>query len=209
MTKCNIVEESGRAEYFFFLLNKQRPWRRKAIIEEKEGRIAGLRSTRFPLVETQRCFANLVQRADTISNESGNYKTAVESHRHRETHVALLPPPELPPVHRCRHGSERATRTHASAHARTRSLHECVSSRGLRASRFCIIWHVVVHVIIQIDLKIRASRTDFSSSFSFSSSQSVSQWVFFAPSSLHPDCRLITVSLVILTRHRRSWSRAN
>lgn len=115
----SIIEKPRRRVLFF--LNKQRPWCRKAIIEEK-GRIGGLRSTRFPLVETQRCFANLVQRADTISNESGNYKTAVESHRHRETHVALVPPPELPPAHRCRHGSERATRTHASTHACTWSL---------------------------------------------------------------------------------------
>lgn len=70
-----------------------------------------------------------------------------------------------------RHARTRA-RTHARMHA---VVHECVSFRGLRASRFCIIWHVVVHVIIQIDLKIRASRTDLSSSFSFSFSQSVSQ----------------------------------
>lgn len=191
----------------YLFQSKQRPWRRKAIIEE-EGRIAGLRSTRFPLVETQRCFANLVQRAGTISNESGNYKTAVESHRHRETHVALVLPPELPPCPPMPTW-ERTRDTHARELARTHAVaHECVSSRGLCVSRFCIIWHVVVHVIIQIDLKIRASRTDLFSSFSFSFSQSVTQSVRLHRPLVFPF-RLSSYQLVIEMTSRYSRSRAN
>lgn len=141
ITKYLCTAEAEKRRVLFFL-KKQRPWHRKAIIEE-EGRIAGLRSTRFPLVETRRCFANLVQRAGTISNESGNYKTAVESHRHRETHVALVPPPEppsCPPMPTWERTRDTHAREHARTHARGRSrVCECVSSRGLRASRFCII----------------------------------------------------------------------
>lgn len=104
--------------------------------------------------------------------QSGNYKTAVENHRHRE-HMSS----------RCHPWStffDVDTGANACTHARTNGrariptppcthrlcAHSSISARIHVCVRrkFWIIWHVVVHVIIQIDVEIpRVERTsDFS-----------------------------------------------
>ena len=95
--------------------------------------------------------------------QSGNYKTAVENHRHRE-HMSS----------RCHPWStffDVDTGANACTHARTNGrariptppcthrlcAHSFISARIHVCVRrkFWIIWHVVVHVIIQIDVEIR------------------------------------------------------
>lgn len=73
---------------------------------------------------------------ETIDLEiADNYKTAVENHRHREHVSARYANPRRFP--------RRGTRTYAP-----------VQTLAYTPRNFWIIWHVVVHVIIQIDVEI-------------------------------------------------------
>jgi len=79
-------------------------------------------------------------------------------------------------VHRCRHGSERATRTHAREHARTRARSSSRVCEFQGSACVAVLYNLTCcRTRYYSDRSYRASRTDLSSLFSFSFSQSVSQ----------------------------------